>query len=611
MCGIMGYNGAKACTSFIYEGLQKLEYRGYDSSGIAVLNEGHISVIKAKGKLAELKPQLNQLPENGKIGIGHTRWATHGAPSDKNAHPHTGDDVAIIHNGILENYKELKIEMLEKGYHFLSDTDSEVIVHLLQDQLAQSISIEKAILNLTKRIEGAYALAIVAKDEPDTIFLVKQGSPIVIGLGKEENYFASDILPLLKYTKDFVFLEDGDIAKINKNSVTYCDFEGTQIKRDAVVIDAEDSNSEKSGFRHFMLKEIHEQPHVISKTLQRILHLDSNTINFSQLHLDQLDLDRVQKIHITACGTAFYSGLIGKYILEPMLKIPVDVELASEFRYREPFLNENTLVIAMTQSGETIDTLFSVKHAKKMGCQVYSICNVPFSSISRESDATLLMNCGPEVGVASTKAFTSMVLNLYLFAMAMAVKLNKATYQKIDPIIESLKLLPNLMDQAINSEGKISELTHDYFEESHCLFIGRGINYPLALEGALKLKEISYIHAEGYAAGELKHGPIALIDKNMTVVAIAPKGSAQYDKLISNMEEINAREGKLIGIGDPTDDELIRLCKTIIPCPTVKDPVLQGLVASVPLQIFSYYMAVHRGTDVDQPRNLAKSVTVE
>lgn len=610
MCGIIGYNGKQSCVDIIYSGLQKLEYRGYDSSGVAVLANDKINLVKQKGKLSQLVPFLGSLPQEANLGMGHTRWATHGVPSTENAHPHGEERVSIVHNGILENYNELKIKLLEKGQRFSSETDSEVIVHLLHDELELVTDVRKAILNIVGKLQGAYALGIMVHDRPDEIFVVKHASPLVIGIGDGENFFASDALALLAHTKKFIFLNDGEIARITKDGVEIWDFFGAKKELEIVTVDSSETSLEKGGYRHYMLKEIYEQPTVIANTIQRMVHKDQSTFDEKLLCSDKINLTKISKIHVVACGTAYYAGMMGKYILEPKLKIPVEVELASEFRYREPFIDENTLIIAVTQSGETADTLASVKHAKNKGCSTLAICNVPYSSIPRECDATIYMEAGPEIGVASTKAFTSMVLNFYLLGLAWGQRLSTCSRDQLQNSLESLVKLPSLVEQALSQEALISNIAGSYFEDHHCLFLGRGYQYPIALEGALKLKEISYIHAEGYAGGELKHGPIALIDRAMPVLAIAPP-LADYEKVISNLEEVHAREGRILGLGAIEDQKLKALCAHMIPCPVIDDPALQAILCSVPLQLFAYSMAIHRGTDVDQPRNLAKSVTVE
>jgi len=610
MCGVVGFVGSRPCVRLIYEGLQRLEYRGYDSAGIATLSDGKINTVKSDGKLIRLEGHLDKLPINGSIGMGHTRWATHGSPTTENAHPHVDGGLALIHNGIIENYRELKNELLKDGYKFKSETDSEVVLHLLARELKTTPKLKEAIIKIIARLEGAYGLGIMWSGEPDSLYLVKQGSPVVIGIGDNENYFASDALALLPLTKSVIFLNDGEIACLKKNTVEIWDFVGKSLQRAPAVLNWTAASAEKQGYRHYMLKEIHEQPAVIANTIARLVNASTGVIDTAELGFDLLDFEKIKSIVYVACGTAYYSALISKYSVEQFIGVPVSVELASEFRYREPYLDPNTLVIAVTQSGETADTLACIKHASQQGCQTYAVCNVRFSSIPRAAKATFYMEAGPEVGVASTKAFTSMVLCHYLFGLAVGRKKNRLATGVYEGAIQALKLLPSAVDRAVNAAGMIEEVAGRYYESNNCIFMGRGPSYMVALEGALKLKEISYIHAEGYAGGELKHGPIALIDRHMPVVAVAPL-DMHYEKMISNVEEVRAREGVIIGVGDLQDDRFKSICKDYIPCPQVKDAALQTILSVIPLQLLSYYIAVKRGTDVDQPRNLAKSVTVE
>jgi glucosamine--fructose-6-phosphate aminotransferase (isomerizing) len=610
MCGVVGVVGSRPCVETIFEGLRRLEYRGYDSAGIATLSGGKIHTAKSDGKLVRLEGHLKELPADSFIGMGHTRWATHGAPTTQNAHPHVAGDLALIHNGIIENYRELKAELLKDGYTFKSETDSEVVLHLLSRELKTVPKLKEALLKVITRLQGAYGLGIMWAGEPDALYLVKQGSPVVIGVGDGENYFASDALALLPLTKSVIFLNDGEVGKLTKSAVELCDFSGKQLKRAASVLNWTAASAEKQGYRHYMLKEIHEQPAVIANTIARLVDAASGKIDTKEMGVDDLDLARVKSIVYVACGTAYYSALISKYSVEQFVGVPVSVELASEFRYRDPYLDKDTLVIAVTQSGETADTLACIKHATAKGCQTFAVCNVRFSSIPRASSATLYMEAGPEVGVASTKAFTSMVLCHYLFGLAIGEKKNRLGKETYAKAIEALRQLPSAVDRAVNAAGLIEEVAAKYYEATNFIFMGRGPSFMIALEGALKLKEISYIHAEGYAGGELKHGPIALIDKHMPIVAIAPHDS-HYEKMISNVEEVRAREGVCIGVGDLQDDRFKDICQDYIPCPQVKDAALQTILSVIPLQFLSYYIAVKRGTDVDQPRNLAKSVTVE
>ena len=613
MCGIIGYIGNQPCIEMLYTGLQKLAYRGYDSSGIAVMEPDTIRLVKSDGKLARLKPFLCELPQSATVGMGHTRWATHGPPSRENAHPHATDGLAIIHNGIVENYRQLKIKLLEEGDTFESDTDTEVVLHLLRNALKETNNnLRQSIFKIVQQLEGAYALGIVSKHEPDAIYIVKHGSPVAIGFGDGQNMFASDALPLIDYTKNIAFLDDGEIARIGQDSVSMWDFEGNEVHKNPVEIDWDAETTEKGGYRHFMLKEIHEQPTVVRRTIERLVNgtETKSPFNETELPLDSIQWEKVRRITMVACGTAYYAAQIGAYTLEPLWKMPITCELASEFRYRSPHLDNSTLIIAITQSGETLDTLASIKYAKNFGCQVLSICNVPHSSIPRESDATLYMSAGPEIGVASTKAFTSMVLNMLILGLARQHRIDGHVNESLKNTLNSLKALPAQLEQALTRENDIANLASRYTEGTNCLFIGRGHNCAMAFEGALKLKEISYIHAEGYAGGELKHGPIALIDRNMPVVAIVPRDQFR-EKMLSNLEEIRAREGQILAIGHPEDDALKRLAHMFIPCPATDHPGLQAILLAIPLQLFSYYVALLRGTDVDQPRNLAKSVTVE
>jgi len=610
MCGVVGFIGKRPCVRTIFEGLQRLEYRGYDSAGIATISGGKIHTAKSDGKLVRLEGQLAELPEKSFIGMGHTRWATHGAPTTQNAHPHVSGDLALIHNGIIENYRELKNELLKDGYTFKSETDSEVVLHLLSRELKSTPKMRDALLKIIARLHGAYGLGIMWAEEPDALYLVKQGSPVVIGTGTEENYFASDAMALLPLTKSVIFLNDGEIGRLTKEAVELWDFAGKKIARAPAVLNWTAASAEKQGYRHYMLKEIHEQPAVIAQTIARLVDPKSGKIDTKEMGVDELDLGQVKSIVYVACGTAYYSAMISKYCVEQFVGVPVSVELASEFRYRDPYLDKETLVIAVTQSGETADTLACIKHAAAKGCQTFAVCNVRFSSIPRSAKSTLYMEAGPEVGVASTKAFTSMVLCHYLFGLAVGERKKRVTAEVYGQAIQALKQLPVAVDRAVNAAGLIEDVAAKYYESPNFIFMGRGPSFMIALEGALKLKEISYIHAEGYAGGELKHGPIALIDRHMPVVAVAPQDS-HYEKMVSNVEEVRAREGVVIGVGDLNDDKFKALCQDYIPCPQSPDGALQTILSVIPLQLLSYYIAVKRGTDVDQPRNLAKSVTVE
>lgn len=610
MCGIVGYIGPKNTVDILYSGLKRLEYRGYDSAGISVIKDDSIWVEKSRGKLNNLRERLTLLPTGSKIGIGHTRWATHGAPTTKNAHPHQAGDVVLIHNGIIENFYELKSGLIKEGACFESETDSEVIAQLLSMELSRTQNTSEAFQTVLKRLEGAFAIGVLFRKYPDVLYVAKSGSPLAVGIGHGENFFASDASAFALEAESAIFLNDGEWATITKDEVQCYNFEGESIPQQRSPLNWCQASVEKQGYKHFMLKEIHEQPMVISETIKRMINFSDLTLNDHELGFNKLDIDSIQSIKIVACGTAYLSGVVGQYFLEPLLNLPVTVEQASEFRYRKPYLNQNTLIISISQSGETADTLASVKHAMTQNCQTLSICNTLHSAIPRASTSTLYMNAGQEIGVASTKAFTSQIICLYLWGHRLATTLGRLTKEESDHILLDLKKIPQYLDVAISQKHAIEQLTKSYYEKNHFLYIGRGPSYPIALEGALKLKEISYIHAEGYSAGELKHGPIALIDRHMPVIAVIPKDH-YYEKTLSNIEEILAREGQVIAICEQNDTRVKNLCTGFVTCPKMSHEVFQAIVNTIPVQLFAYYMAVHRGTDVDQPRNLAKSVTVE
>ena len=611
MCGIVGYAGPKNPIEVVYNGLKKLEYRGYDSAGIAAIQGNSIYVEKEKGKLIELEPHLSKLPPSSTLAMGHTRWATHGGPSKVNAHPHQSDDVTVVHNGIIENYNVLRQKLIEQGFTFHSETDTEVVAHLISLEYKKDRNAKEALLRAAQQLKGAYALGVIFAGNADSIFLAKQGSPLVIGLGKDENYFGSDVTTFAETAGIAIFLKDGEFASISKSDYCVWGEKGQEIKPTLSTISWTPGSTEKNGYRHYMLKEIHEQPSVVSRSIGLFIK-DGKDLNLDALGINKLDIDPIRSIQIVACGTAYIAGLTAKYFLEPLTGLPVNVELASEFRYRDPHMlgDKQTLVMAVSQSGETADTLASLTHAKEAGCQIASVCNVEYSSIDRISDSTLLMNAGPEIGVASTKAFTSQILCLYLWANGFAKKTGRLSQDKIESLIQELHELPVKIDTAMNAEDQVKDIVNEFYEFPNFLYVGRGPSYPIALEGALKLKEISYIHAEGYASGELKHGPIALVDRHMPIVAITPQ-DRYHDKSISNLEEIKAREGIIIGIGDEHDQKLSDVCSSVIPCPQVNDSAFQAILSSIPIQFLAYHIAVKRGTDVDQPRNLAKSVTVE
>lgn len=610
MCGIVGYIGSGSTVDVIYEGLKLLEYRGYDSAGIAVLGQGKIGVAKAQGKLANLTNSLGDLPSNAHLGIGHTRWATHGAPTTVNAHPHVVNGVALVHNGIIENYREVREKLERVGTKFNSQTDSEVALHQLVQFLESGDSMEAAICKLTQTLRGAFALGIFNEKDPDHVYVVKYGSPIAIGVSPNETVFASDVLPLLKYTRKVFFLNDREFAKISTKGMQVFNFEGNEVEPRWSYLEGTSGSADKQGFKHYMIKEIFEQPRVVSALTQKVLSSGKFNHDEKGTALNGIDLSKVRNIVVTACGTAYHAGMFGRYVLEDITKIPTYAELASELRYRKSLLDPSTLLIAVSQSGETADTLACVKFAREAGSQVLTICNVPYSSIPRASNATMFMEGGPEIGVASTKAFSGMILAFYLLANGIADSKGTLAKSDLEKICADLGKLPAQIDQALYEAESIQHIADKYYDSASCLFIGRGVNFPIALEGALKLKEISYIHAEGYAGGELKHGPIALIDKHMPVVAILAD-DPHFEKMLSNVEEVRARDGRIIAVGSGNDPRISAVSENIMRCPQIENSYLQPLLSVVPLQLFSYYVAVKRGTDVDQPRNLAKSVTVE
>ncbi len=606
MCGIVGYIGKKDVDSVILVGLEKLEYRGYDSAGFASIVKGELFIKKKKGRISELAKILNSTSIPSNIGIGHTRWATHGKPSDENAHPHIDckKTFAIVHNGIIENFRELK-RKLEKKHNWSSDTDTEIIVHLLEENYKGDFL--ESVLNTIKNLKGSFALAIINKYHPDMIIGVRMGSPLIVGVGKGENLLASDIPAILSHTRKIIPMEDGEIVVLKENKIEFYDFKGNRKRRRAIFIEWEEDMIEKRGYPHFMLKEIHEQPRVIEDNLLRVIN-ERREFGILYEDIKKLLLD-TSYIIIQAAGTSFHAGLYGKYLFEKYLKTFTDCELSSEFRYKEPVTDKKTVCIGISQSGETADTLAGIRKAKEMGIPIISLVNVRGSTIDRESNFTIYINAGPEIGVASTKAYTAQLF--YLLVIAIEMGLIKGTLEKEerDKIIEELKTIPDKMRFILGREDEISEIARKYYNVRNTMFLGRGLLYPTALEGALKLKEISYIHATGYAAGEMKHGPIALIDKNFPVIAIAPKNSL-YDKMISNIEEVKAREAPVISIGTEDDKLLKELSDEFIAIPETIY-LLQPLLAIVPLQLLAYHIALLRGCDVDKPRNLAKSVTVE
>lgn len=607
MCGIVGYIGTQTASDILVEGLSKLEYRGYDSAGIALMEDGHIQIERSVGKLVNLRKQLAEKKFSSVMGIGHTRWATHGKPSFENAHPHRSNELTVVHNGIIENYLELKKELIAKGAVFSSETDTEVIAHLIHYNYEGDIL--KAVQKTLKQLVGSYGLAVISEKEPERIIISRKDSPLVIGVGDGEMFAASDIPAVLSHTRRFIFLEDGDVAELTREGYKIYDKADNPAVRDIKVIDWNPVMAEKAGFSHFMQKEIHEQPRAIIDTIRGKFSLEQGRITMDMLDGIRDRIDSINRIVIVACGTSWHAGLIAKFYIEKFARIPVDVDIASEFRYRDLVIDSRTLFLAITQSGETADTLSALRTAKKMGASVMAVCNVVGSSISRESDAVIYTHAGPEIGVASTKAFTTQVASLFLFGLWLAQEKDTMDSGRMREYLKELVRVPEVIEQVVKQEEYILSLAKKFKDASDFLYLGRNVNYPIALEGALKLKEISYIHAEGYPAGEMKHGPIALIDADLPVFVICTKSSV-YEKVVSNVEEVKARDGIVIAVVTEGDKALDSHADHIIEVPVIAEE-LSVFPAVVVTQIFSYYVASLLGLDVDQPRNLAKSVTVE
>jgi glucosamine--fructose-6-phosphate aminotransferase (isomerizing) len=609
MCGIVGYTGPRSCVEILVDGLRRLEYRGYDSAGVAIQAGGDIAVRKSQGKIARLTDLIAKEPVDGTCGVGHTRWATHGRPSDENAHPHRVGRVAVIHNGIVENHRTIKERMIAKGRTFCSETDTEVISHLLDEYVSAGLPLEEAVRKTVAELRGSYAFLAVTDREPGTIVGVRLNCPMVVGLGEGEFFLASDLTAFLSHTRDVLFLEDGEMAVATPDGVRITDFSGKRRERPMQRIDWSPAMAEKGGYRHFMLKEIHEQPRAILDTLAGRMLPESGEVFFETLPLTGEQLSRLKKVILVACGTSWHAALVGKFMIEGMARIPVEVDLGSEYRYRDPVVEEGTLCVAISQSGETADTLAGMREAKGKGATTVSVCNVVASTIARESDGVIYTHAGPEIGVASTKAFTTQLVALYLMALHLAQARKVLTSGEISRHLIELAELPRKIEEFLKREPEVAAIARKYKDARDFLYLGRGISYPVALEGALKLKEISYIHAEGYPAGEMKHGPIALIDERMPVLVLCAKGES-YEKTFSNLEEARSRGGRLVAVGTEGDDPLREKSEDAIflpPCALYTRPILEV----VPLQLFAYHMAVLKGTDVDQPRNLAKSVTVE
>jgi glucosamine--fructose-6-phosphate aminotransferase (isomerizing) len=608
VCGILGYVGKQDCAGILLVGLKRLEYRGYDSAGVAILENGALVTTKQAGKIQALEDKLAGHPIKGRVGIGHTRWATHGAPTTVNAHPHSDatDTIAIVHNGIIENYETLKKKLQVDGHAFRSQSDTEVLAHLIGKYFEGDL--EEAVAKALERVEGAYGIAVLSSADPDKIVCARNGSPLLLGIGEGENFIASDAAAILRYTRQVVYLDDQEMAMITEDSFKTTTIKRKSVKKPICEIEWDLEQVEKQGYDHFMLKEIFEQPQSIRNAVRGRLVPAGGTAHLGGLNMDERELREIARIVIMACGTSWHSGLIGEYMLEEYARIPVEVEYASEFRYRHPIVKPGTVSMVISQSGETIDTLEAMREAQRMGSRALGVCNVVGSTIARESDGGVYIHAGPEIGVASTKAFTSQVAVLAILTLCLG-RLHTMSREEGRRLVAELLAIPEKIEKVLTSSDYIRTIAEQYAHHSNFLYLGRGVNFPVALEGALKLKEISYIHAEGYPAAEMKHGPIALIDENMPVVFICLRDSA-YEKIISNMEEVRARKGRILAIASKGDEEIRSRADHVIFVPETLE-MLSPLLSVIPLQLLAYHIAVIRGCDVDQPRNLAKSVTVE
>ena len=609
MCGIIGYIGNEAVVPILIEGLRRLEYRGYDSAGIAYLQNGRIEVRRSVGKLVNLEAALAGNESSGRIGIGHTRWATHGRPSEENAHPHRVGSLVLVHNGIIENYLSLKHELQSEGRAFQSETDTEVIVHLMDRQMSRGKAFEEAVRAALKEVRGAYAICVLSEKDPDILIAARDGCPLVAGLADGQYFVASDIPAILNHTRDILFMDDGEMAVLTPKGIAVKDRAGRPKEKKIVTVSWNPVMAERGGYKHFMLKEIHEQPQAVLDTFRGRVFLEKDEVVLPELDLTAADVEGLRKISLVACGTSWHAALIGKFMIEELARIPVEVDIGSEFRYRDPILDRQSLLVAISQSGETADTLAAVKEAKGKGARVVSICNVVGSTMARESNGVFYTHAGPEIGVAATKTFTAQLTALYLLAFQLGTARKTISPSRSTKLLEDLHHLPRLIEETLKQDPATLELARHFFKHPDFLYLGRGINYPVALEGALKLKELSYIHAEGYPAGEMKHGPIALIDENMPVVVLAPADRV-YEKVISNVMEVKARGGIIIAVATEGDREIDTKTDYVIRVPSAP-PLLMPIVLSIPMQLLAYHIAVLRGCDVDQPRNLAKSVTVE
>jgi glutamine---fructose-6-phosphate transaminase (isomerizing) len=611
MCGIVGYIGNREASDILVNGLKRLEYRGYDSAGVAILNS-ELEVRKKQGKVDELVHLLTSHPVEGTIGIGHTRWATHGAPSDTNAHPHAArqNRFALVHNGIIENYGSLRERLKRKGYTFTSETDTEVLVHLIDDvQQEAGLPLDEAVRQALTQVVGTYGIVVVSDEDPDTLIAARKGSPLLVGIGEGEHFIASDASPLVEHTRQVAYLNDGEMAIVRRDGFEVRSIEGAPLHKEIHELEWSLDEIEKSGYDHFMLKEIMEQPDSLTNCMRGRVRIDENKVKLGGLEDVLPQLVSAQRIIIAACGTSWHAALVGEYLIERLARIPVEVEYASEFRYREPILKDGDVVLVISQSGETADTLAAVRQAQEAGILTLGVVNTVGSTIARETDAGVYLHAGPEIGVASTKAFTAQVLVLSMISLLLGRERGEIDDETMQQYLKALLAIPDQVRQVLDQDDRIKEISHGYRLASNFLYLGRGVNFPVALEGALKLKEISYIHAEGYPAAEMKHGPIALIDRFMPVVFIATQDET-YDKVVSNIEEVVARKGAVLTITDTGNGELDRLSEYVIQVPTTLH-MLEPLLTVIPLQLLSYHIAVMRGCDVDQPRNLAKSVTVE
>ncbi len=615
MCGIVGYVGPKPLVPVIMEGLRRLEYRGYDSAGIAVVRDGKMDIRRSAGKLANLQDVLAKQPLEGQYGIGHTRWATHGRPTEENAHPHRDckGKVVVVHNGIIENYLELKHQLISEGHKFVTETDTEVAAHLIEKE-SKGDGLVAAIRRSLTSLRGLFALVVISTEDPDTIVAVRNGPPVVIGLGQGEFFVASDIPAILSHTRDIVFLDDREMAIVTRAGVTFTDFQGREVKKAPHHISWDPVMAEKAGYAHFMLKEIHEQPWAARETVLGRTSAEQSRVFLNEMQLDDAALKAVQRVVILGCGTSWHAGLVGKFLIEELARLPVEVDYSSEFRYRRPIVDKHTLAIAITQSGETADTLAAMREAKQQGARTVAICNVVGSMATREADGTVYTHAGPEIGVASTKAFTSQLVALELLAIYLGQVRGTLAPALAKTLVDQLDQLPRGIEQTLKLDGTIASLASQVYKHRDFLYLGRGINYPIALEGALKLKEISYIHAEGYPAGEMKHGPIALIDEDLPVVTLAPD-DAVFEKVVGNIQEAKARGGRVIVLTNeskaPAFRGLLDAGRDVVLTVPDAHPLIMPILLVVPLQLLAYHVSVRRGCDVDQPRNLAKSVTVE